>query len=294
VFGVGYDVNTELLDKLAAENRGTSAYVGENEDLEVAVSGYYEKISSPLLADLALTFKGIETYQAYPRTLPDLFKGSELIVLGKYRGSGPLSLVLTGKVGREEKRFILEDQRLAQEEAYNFLPRLWATRRVGYLLEEIRLQGPEKELVDEVRSLGVKYGIVTPYTSFLVTEKEKLSIEAAAPAAQEALHARKTTGAGAVKLAQVNQQFKAQEQAPEVSSQVIRYKGDKTFYLKDGVWVDSVYEEGSQTEEIRFNSDAYFRLISEKPGIAKYLSVAENMIVSFEGKNYKITGELAK
>jgi len=294
VFGVGYDVNTELLDKMSAENRGTSVYVGENEDLEVAVSSFYEKISSPLLADLALSFKGIETYQAYPQTLPDLFKGSELILLGKYKGSGPLSMVLTGKVGKEEKRFVLEDQKLAQDESYNFLPRLWATRRCGYLLEQIRLQGPEKELIDEVRNLGVKYGIVTPYTSFLVTEEEKMSIAAAAPAAQEALDARKTTGAGAVKLAQVNQQFKAQEQAPEVSSQLIRYKADKTFYLKDGVWVDSVYKEGSQAEEIRFSSDAYFRLIGEKPGIAKYLSVAENIIVSFKGKNYKITGEPPK
>ncbi len=294
VFGVGYDVNTELLDTLSTENRGTSVYVGENEDLEVAVSSYYEKISSPLLADLALSFKGIETLQSYPQTLPDLFKGSQLIVLGKYKGSGPLSIVLTGKVGKEEKRFVLESQELVQDESYNFLPRLWATRRIGYLLEQIRLQGPEKELIDEVRNLGVKYGIVTPYTSFLVTEKEKLSIAAASPAAQEALDARKTTGAGAVKLARANQQFKAQEQAPEVSSQLIRYKDDKTFYLKDGVWVDSVCKEGSPAEEIRFNSEGYFRLISEKPGIAKYLSVAENMIVTFEGKNYKITGEPKK
>jgi Ca-activated chloride channel family protein len=294
VFGVGSDVNTELLDKLSGDNRGTSVYVGEDEDLEVAVSSYYEKISSPLLADLALNFKGIETLQSYPQTLPDLFKGSQLIVLGKYKGSGPLSIVLTGKVGKEEKRFVLESQKLVQDENYNFLPRLWATRRIGYLLEQIRLQGPEKELIDEVRNLGVRYGIVTPYTSFLVTEKEKLSIAAAAPAAQEALDARKTTGAGAVKLAQVNQQFKAQEQAPETRSQLIRYKDDKTFYLKDGVWMDSLYKEGSPVEEIRFNSEAYFRLISEKPGIAKYLSVAENLVVTFEGKNYKIIGEPAK
>lgn len=294
VFGVGYDVNTELLDRMSADNRGTSVYVGENEDLEVAISGYYEKMSSPLLADLALGFKGIETFQSYPQTLPDLFKGSQLVVLGKYKGTGPISINLMGKVGKEEKRFALENQKLVQDEAYNFLPRLWAARRIGYLLEQIRLHGDENELVDEVRNLGVKYGIVTPYTSFLVTEKEKLSIAAAAPEAQDALAARKTTGAGAVKLSQATQQFKAQEQAPQVVSQQIRYKEDKTFYLKDGFWVDSVYKEGDPVEEIQFNSEAYFRLISEKPGIAKYLSVAENLIVTFEGKNYKITGEPAK
>lgn len=294
VFGVGYDVNTELLDKLSLDNRGTSVYVGENEDLEVSISGYYEKISSPLLADLSLSFTGIETFQTYPQTLPDLFKGSQLVVLGRYKGTGPISIVLMGKVGKAEKRFGLENQKLVQDESYNFLPRLWATRRIGYLLEQIRLHGDEKELADEIRNLGVKYGIVTPYTSFLVTEKERQTIAAAAPAAQEALDARKTTGAGAVKLSQATQQFKAQEQAPEVVSQQIRYKEDKTFYLKDGLWVDSVYKEGSPVDEIRFNSEAYYRLLSEKPGIAKYLSVAENMIVTFEGTNYKITGEPEK
>lgn len=294
VFGVGFDVNTELLDKLAAENRGTSAYVGENEDLELSVSSFYDKISSPLLADLKLSFQGAEIFQTYPQTLPDLFKGSQLILLGKYRGTGPVSIVLIGKVGKTEKKFILEDQKLVQDEAYHFLPRLWATRRVGFLLEEVRMHGESKELVDEVRSLGLKFGIVTPYTSFLVTEKEKQTIVAASPLAQEAMAARKVSGAGAVKAAQVSRHFKDQEQAAQTISERIRYKDDKTFYLKDGFWVDSLYEEGSPVVEIRFNSDEYFVLLGEKPGLAKYLSVAEYLIVTFKGKAYKIIGETQK
>ncbi len=292
VFGVGYDVNTELLDKLSLDSRGTSVYVGENEDLEVAISGFYEKISSPLLSDLSLSFKGIETYQVYPQTLPDLFKGSQLVVLGKHRGDGPVSIHLKGKVGRAEKTFVLENQQPGRDEASSFLPRLWATRRIGYLLEAIRMQGEEKELVDEVKNLGLKYGIVTPYTSFLVTEDERQTIAAAAPAAQEALAARKTTGAGAVKAAQVSQKFKDLDQASEVVSEQIRYKEDRTFYLKDGFWVDSLYEEGSPVEEVEFRSEEYFDLLSRKPGLAKYLSVAANLIVTFEGKNYKIISEM--
>jgi Ca-activated chloride channel family protein len=89
VFGVGDDVNTELLDRLSSDHRGTSVYIGETEDLEVALSGFYEKISSPLLSDLAVEFKGIDTSQVYPRALPDLFKGSQLVLVGRYRGDGP-------------------------------------------------------------------------------------------------------------------------------------------------------------------------------------------------------------
>jgi Ca-activated chloride channel family protein len=288
VFGVGYDVNTELLDRISSDNRGTSVYVAEDENLEVAVSNYYEKISSPLLSDLKIDFKGIEVRDTYPRVMPDLFKGSQLVVVGKYTGKGKVTVALSGKVGKETKRFILKDQELVKAESYNFLPRLWASRRIGYLIEAIRLQGANKELIDEVKKLGLKYGIVTPYTSFLVTEKERRSLDMAAPEAEEALKARDVTGAGAVKIARGAQKLKAVAQAPQVASQMIKYKEDKTFYLKDEYWVDSLYEEESPVKEVRFNSDEYFRLLSEKPGIAKYLSVAKNIIVNFEGVNYKI------
>ncbi|NOR53379.1 MAG: VWA domain-containing protein, partial [Candidatus Aminicenantes bacterium] len=289
VFGVGYDVNTELLDRISTENRGTSVYVDEGENLEVAISNYYEKMSSPLLSDLDIDFKGIEVKEVYPRVLPDLFKGSQLILVGKYRGRGPVTVMLSGKVMKKEKKFVLRGQRLTKDESYNFLPRLWATRRVGYLLEEIRFHGEAKELVEEVKKLGLKYGIVTPYTSFLVTDKERRTLDAAAPEAEEALFARKVTGAGAVKIARVTQRLKGEAHAARVISQKIRYKGEKTFYLKDGFWIDSDYKEGSRIKEIRFNSEEYFRLLTEKPGIAKFLSIAKKTIISYDGVNYKIT-----
>jgi len=255
VFGVGNDVNTDLLDRISSQNRGTSVYVGEDEDLELALSSYYEKISSPLLSDIEIDFRGIDVQEVFPRILPDLFRGSQLIMTGKFKGEGPVRVTLKGQVGKEKKTFILKEQELERQATYDFLPRLWATRRIGYLLQEIRLQGEKDELVEEVEKLGLKYGIVTPYTSFLVTEKERLTLEAAAPEAKTAITAREVTGAGAVKAARVSQKFKAQDRAEEVLSQNIRYKREKTFYLREGFWVDSSYQEGSPVKEIRFNSD---------------------------------------
>ena len=288
VFGVGNDVNTELLDRISSDHRGTSVYIGETEDLEAAISGFYEKISSPLLSDLAVTFRGIETSQVYPRSLPDLFKGSQLVLVGKYKGRGPVSIVLTGKSGREEKRFVLEGRALVSGDSFNFLPRLWATRRIGYLLEEIRLQGSNQELADEIRRLGLKYGIVTPYTSFLVTEKEAQTLDAAAPAAREAVLGGVVGGVGAVRAAKATQIFKLEDRAAQVASERILYKDDKTFYLKDGVWTDSEYKDGAPATEVKFNSDAFYKLIAEKPGIAKYLSTGNKLVVVFEGVNYRI------
>jgi Ca-activated chloride channel family protein len=288
VFGVGNDVNTELLDRLSSDHRGTSVYVGEQENIESAVSGYYEKISSPLLAGLVLDFSGIETSMLYPRILPDLFKGSQLVLLGKYVGSGPVTAVLSGKVGPKARRFILEGRPLVRDDSFSFLPRLWATRRIGYLLGEIRLRGQNSELVDEVKRLGLKYGIVTPYTSFLVTEREKGLLPAAAPEARDAMMARQVTGGGAVKAAKISLALQAEETAAQAASSQILYKEDKTFYLKDGAWVDSEYREGLPVKEVRFSSDDYFRLAADKPGIVKYLSAGSKMIVVFQGTVYKI------
>jgi Ca-activated chloride channel family protein len=288
VFGVGYDVNTELLDRISSDNRGTSLYIGDNDDLEVAISNYYEKISSPLLSDLKIDFDNIRVKDTYPRTLPDLFKGSQLVLVGKYMGSGPVTITLAGDVGEKERTFVLKDQKLLKKDTYGFLPRLWATRRIGYLLEEVRLHGEKQELVDEVKKLGLKFGIVTPYTSFLVTEEERETLDAAAPEALKAFEEKQVTGVGGVKIAKATQRFKAEDQALQVESRLIRYKDDKTFYLKEGFWVDSDYVEGRAVKEIGFNSEEYYQLISERQGIVKYLSVAKNLIIRFEGVNYKV------
>lgn len=288
VFGVGDDVNTELLDRIAADHRGASVYVGLHEDLEVALSSFYEKIASPVLSDLAVEFSGIEASQVYPRTLPDLFRGSELVLVGRYRGDGPAGAVLTGRIGGETRRFVL-DRRALGGGRTSFLPRLWATRRIGYLLEEVRLQGRNAELEDEIRRLGLKYGIVTPYTSFLVTERERMTIDAAAPAAQEALATGQVAGVGAVKAAKATQAFKLEDRAAEADSERIVYKDDRTFYLKGEVWTDSEYRDGLPVTEIKFNTDEYFGLLAAKPGLAKYLSVSAKLIVVFEGVAYRIT-----
>lgn len=287
-FGVGYDVNTELLDRLSLDNRGTSVYLGEDEDLEVAISRYYEKISSPVLADLKIDFDNIRVKDTYPRILPDLFKGSQLVLIGKYTGKGPVTVSLSGKVEKKDRTFVLGNQKLDKSDSYRFLPRLWATRRIGYLLEEIRLQGEKAELVDEVKRLALKYGVVTPYTSYLVTEEERMFLDAAAPEAVQAFAEKRVTGVGGVRIAKATQRYKAETQSIHVDSRKIRYKHDKTFYLKDGIWVDSEYADGSRVKKIGFNSEAFYRLIAERPAIAKYLAVARNLIIVFEGTSYEI------
>ncbi|MGB7926338.1 MAG: VIT and VWA domain-containing protein, partial [Pyrinomonadaceae bacterium] len=173
-FGVGYDVNTALLDKIAAENNGTADYVEPKEDLEIKVSNFFTKVNYPVLTDIQLDMGGVQTDLIYPRNMPDLFKGTQITLIGRYRNASDLkniSLRLTGKAGGHTRSFAYENLSFPRAEDDNdFLPRLWATRRVGWLMEQIRSNGEQKELRDEIVDLGTRYGIVTPYTSYLALE----------------------------------------------------------------------------------------------------------------------------
>ncbi|MEJ7711620.1 MAG: VWA domain-containing protein [Pyrinomonadaceae bacterium] len=178
-FGVGYDVNTALLDKLAAENSGVADYIEPKEDLERKVSSFFAKASHPVLTDIDLDMGGVESDLVYPRTLPDIFKGAQLALIGRYRNEADLRNVrlrLTGKTNRQSRTFGYENLRFPLTEDDNdFLPRLWATRRVGWLMEQVRSNGEQKELKDEIVDLGTRYGIVTPYTSYLALESDASS-----------------------------------------------------------------------------------------------------------------------
>jgi Ca-activated chloride channel family protein len=169
-FGVGDDVNAAMLDRLSEETRAVSTYVRPTEDIEVKVSSLYGKIGHPVLTNLKLTAsEGVTLSEMYPKELPDLFHGGQLVVLGRYSGKGSVALTLTGKAGKEMQEFVYEASFPEQtKEDKAFVADLWARRKVGYLLDQIRRNGEQKELVEEVKKLAKKHGITTPYTSYLV------------------------------------------------------------------------------------------------------------------------------
>jgi len=181
-FGVGDDVNAAMLDRISDDSRAISTYVRESEDIEAKVSGLYGKISNPVLANLKLSVgEGIALAEVYPPQLPDLFHGSQLVVFGRYstppsppsqggaRGGVHAAIKLTGSVGMEAQEFVYELNFADKtNDEKGFVEDLWARRKVGYLLDQIRVNGEKKELVDEVVALAKRYGITTPYTSYLL------------------------------------------------------------------------------------------------------------------------------
>jgi Ca-activated chloride channel family protein len=169
-FGVGDEVNATLLDQLAEQTRAVATYVRPAEDIEAKVSSLVAKISHPVVTNLKLTVnREVHLDEIYPPQLPDLFQGEQLVVLGRYTGAGSAAITLSGSMGGESREFVHELTFADKTDAArNFVEHLWARRKVGYLLDQVRANGEKKELVDEIVSLAKKYGIATPYTSYLI------------------------------------------------------------------------------------------------------------------------------
>ncbi len=174
-FGVGYDVNVPFLDRLSAENRGDADYVRPNESIEALVSAFFSKVTSPILTGLKLEFENAEVYDLYPKTLPDLFKGTQAVITGRFRGDPKGGVRLTGYAQDKPQTFRLPGAFDGGASHSGLVPRIWATRKIGYLLDQVRLSS-NQEVVDEIIRLSKEYGIITPYTAYLADERQDQGI----------------------------------------------------------------------------------------------------------------------
>ncbi len=324
-FGVGYDVDTMLLDQLSTALRGTSAYVQPGQKIDEVVSGFYAKVSAPVLMDVKLDVSGVRVEDMYPFPLPDLFAGNQLIVAGRYRQGGPATVRLTGAIGSGgaggsgQSQTYTYSVSFAERGGDDFIARLWAQRKIGYLLAQIRLSGVKDELVKEIIALSTRYGIVTPYTSFLVQEpqlaltqggRDQLSRAPAlapeptrapgaapaqpapAPAAPSAIQQLAPTdrsGEQAVERAVVEGQLKASEQAVVPAAQQIRQVGNKTFLYQGDIWLDTMFDSSRmQAEAVLFGSDRYFQLLRQYPELGPYLALGDRVVVVVDGTAYAI------
>jgi Ca-activated chloride channel family protein len=279
-FGVGVDVNTPLLEKIASESRGSAAFVLPGENVEVKVGQVFKRLTGPILAGGRLEVVDASgksltgrVRELLPAKLPDLFEGEQLVLLGQYSGTEPLAFQISGNHLGQERVFRFE---LALDRATtrnSFVPRLWASRKIGVLLDAIRQLGADspaaaaassahgtpvdprlKELVGEVVRLSTEFGILTEYTAFLATEgtdlskKDEVLAEAEKNFKERALSTR--TG-----LASVNQEVNYQAQATQaclnsrnfycnsrmeqVATANIQQVADLAFYRRGSGWCDS-------------------------------------------------------
>jgi len=327
VFAAGYKVNTDLLDGLSRENGGLTRYVEPGEDIELAVTRFYDKVANPVLSDVEINWDAANVYDVYPPGTPDVFAGTQLVIMGRYEGAPPSDVTITGTSGGKRVGYTFVGSKITRSDDDNpFVAPLWAARKIGYLLEEIRLGGEDEELIDTVIAMSKEYGIVTPYTSYLVEDTAPKTAGAAYPrtwgGVPETAAAEDRAGwlGGAATFAatsdggmpapgwnnvRTDAELSVKESRviggmKEITTAVhdatygqLRYVGERAFAVENGVWVDlSIGEDRGayETVEVTFGSDEYFELLISEPEVAEYLALGERVEFVWNGRIYKITG----
>ena len=337
-FGVGYDVNVRLLDKLVRDNRGRSDYVKEKEPVEAKVSSLYAKIKNPVMTDLTVKTRNLRLRDLYPRQMPDLFDGDQIILVGRYRCEDAAKLKRDG----DDRRTTVEIAGMFQgkqrgfeypaavrpggrDTRFVFVEKLWAVRRVGWLLDQIQLHGKSKEVLDELIRLSRTYGIMTPYTSFLADESVQGADEATvrekarrgakslgmvkgadgqrgAKNRQELSQARRApaaaTGGGGVHVFGFKDK-KSYESGRRSVVTTVRQAGNQTLYRRDGrVWVAEqagkvdLEKDAAKIKAVKRFSDEYFDLVRkntvEENQVLSTQRAGEELVVKLRGQLYRI------
>lgn len=307
-FGVGFDVNTRLLDGLAKENHAFADYISPQENIEERVSNFYEKVRYPVLSNLEYEFRGADVRLLSPARLPDLFKGGQVILAGRYHSAGRATLVLRGQASERRQSLQYDFTFPEREREREFVARLWATRRVGDLLEDLRMNGENAELKDEVIALAKEFGLVTPYTSYLVQEEEgvqpismrsphdfdrRLLRSSAPEGAMVKMHdlsaMSQTSGAGAVGMSKSIREMKEAEvvAAPQ-SARVATVQGRTLKLNAEGAWSDQEYRSGTSTIKLAFASEAYFTFVRLYPEARAFCKLGKKVLFKFRGQFVEI------
>lgn len=307
-FGVGYDVNTYLLDRLSAAGRGSTAYVEPGQDVEVAVGSLAARITHPVLTDLEILGAPVRLTGIYPTTLPDLFAGDDLVLFGRYEAPGEGALRMRGQRAGRAETFGVTADFPARAATNDYIPRLWAARKLGELTRQVRLHGADPELVDEIRQTALRYGLLSDYTAHLVQEPTVAariragepaalaleSVVAAAPppatgqaavqAAESARLRRELSSAAQLDMAEA-----AMESALGRTGR--RSVGGRIFEERDGGWVQVPVADDIREVRIRLYSDAYFALLAAAPELRAIVSELEHVMVAGERLAFRFGDE---
>jgi Ca-activated chloride channel family protein len=295
-FGVGVNVNAPLLEKIADESRAKAEFVLPKEDVEVKVGKVFKRLTGPVLADAKLEIIKENgelalgrTRDIMPQTLPDLFEGDQLTLLGQYVGEEPVTFKISGNYMGKERKFKFTFKFDKSSKRNGFVSRLWASRKIAELIDIVRQMGADstvskkdpkvKELVDEIVRLSTEFGILTEYTAFLAREGTNLgdrrSVLEEAAVSLESRAMRSRSG-----LAAVNQSYNMMSQKSaatlnprnsyyddkmnRVSITLVQQINDRAYYRRNGRWIDSdLVENESQIKPAKiivFGTDEFIEL----------------------------------
>jgi Ca-activated chloride channel family protein len=325
--GIGHDVNTYLLERLAAEGRGSSEFVRPEQSVEIAMGSLLAKLQRPALTNLRIVEAPVPLRQLEPRTLPDLFHGEELVVVGRYDGSGRGPLVIEGERNGRRERITATVEFPRRSDAHDWLPRLWANRRAGTLTRQIRLEGTSPALMDELKTLALRYGVLTEYTSYLVQEPGVVVAQDVGrpqprggrrlpatssmtggnavpepmapppPAMQSGAQAFEAAKASADLRearslasadAATNRRLREEAAARGTTLLAERQRGRRRYVQRGSVWTDLAHADSLPVVQVEAFSEAYFQLLRALPELAADLQDGDEVLVAGRAQSVRV------
>ena len=276
-FGVGYDVDTVLLDALAGSFVGSSHYVTPDERIDTEVARLFERVSTPVLTDLEVTIVGVDTFDLSPTDLTGIFAGNQTLLTGRYEGSGSAVIRVRGNTFEGDATFTYDVDFPAREPGQQSVAQLWAQHRVADLLTEVRLEGARKQLIDEIVEIATQFGIVTPYTAYLAEEPQLAFDDDAAGESVERAAAAPSSGADAVDGASDLEELRGGTFS--LGGQSVRVIGTHSYILVDGVWTRDGYEATLEAPEVLVGTADFAELVEFDPDIAAAAALGEHIVV---------------
>jgi Ca-activated chloride channel family protein len=324
VMGVGHDVNVHLLEKLAEATEGDSEFVELEEEIDGQIASLYDRLAYPVLNNAAIDFGKLGTHSIFPKKVPALFRNSPMMLFGRYQEGGEHTIKIQGTLAGNPREFVCRVELPEKPHGLTneFVAPLWATRKIGFLLQEIRLHGNDPELMKEIVRLSQEYGIITEYTEFVAQAGFRGGALGGAVAAAEVFREadRRLTlardfdsGQWAFNQARNDKFLQSKLAVNEENNSFvdrsgrtvvydsIRQVGGKAYYMRQGQWVDSQDNASLKERVVELYSDEYFQLLRDNQDFARAQRLGwaisvnvgqERIVVEKDGK--RVDDELLK
>lgn len=310
-FGLGADVNIGLIEQLAVEGRGTAHFVRPDENVERVVELVATRLRTPLVTDVRIGVTGdVRLSRLYPSGALDLFAGQDLVVLARYEGSGTATVVVRGRANGRDVHWSSTRNFPREERENAFVPRLWATQRIGWLAAEKRRNGGSPEIDDEIRRLGERFGIPTEFTSYLVLEPGMVA-DVSGRGVQGGFARRSSGSANAPAPAAPAQQFEAARSASEQraarsvaaadmaaitvtsgagGTAALQRAGNRLFRQDGSRWIDTRMKDGLQVYKVKAYSASYFALLERLPELREAFALGDQVLVAGTAVAVEVVG----
>ena len=169
-FGVGSSVNRYLLDGLARIGNGAVAYVGLDESSERAVDQFYERVAHPALTNVGIDWGGLQVSDVYPQRIPDLFVGRPVVLTGRFTGTRPATITVSGRSGDGRHSIVLRVDPAAPESQHAAIASVWARLKIADLEDNDTRAGTASDGAAAIKDVALEYGLMSAYTAFLAVD----------------------------------------------------------------------------------------------------------------------------